>query len=322
MATIKVSVLVPIYGVERYIQRCAESLFKQTMKEGIEFIFVNDATPDNSMGLLHEVIERFPERKSQIRIIEHPVNKGISTTRATAVLAAKGEYVAYCDSDDWVESSMFLDMYELAKKEDSDIVVCDYYKEFNLGKVRICQNKEENREAIASSLLRFENIHPFLWIRMIRRSFYLEGKFFADSRISFCDDLAVTIPMHLSTDKVSLLTKPLYHYNVINLGSLTHEKTISKIESCKLAMDALEEFIVKNRYNRVLPALNFRRFYYYLPLITSLESYNPHLWLKLDNPKLHYNLVNRTKLSVWLVRHRLFKLNKLLQIIVKKLFNR
>lgn len=321
MTTTKVSVLIPIYGVEKYIQRCALSLFSQTMKEHIEFIFVNDATPDNSMALLKEVIERFPERKSQIKIIQHPVNKGLATARITALMAATGEYVVHCDSDDWTEPSMYLEMYNLAKKNDSDIVVCDYFKEFDSGRVVVCQKIEETREEIASSLLRFECLHPFFWIRMIRRSFYLKGEFFADSKISFCEDLAVTIPMHLSTDKVSLLSKPLYHYNVINLQSLTHEKTVKKIESCRLAMDNIEDFIVKNKYYEVLPALNFRRFFYFLPLITNLESYDPHLWLKLDNPNIRIKLVSRSKLSVWLVRHHLLLFNKILQILVRLLFN-
>lgn len=322
MSAIKVSVLVPIYGVEKYIKRCAESLFRQTMKDGIEFIFVNDATPDNSMVLLQSVIKQYPERASQITIIEHPVNRGLATARITGLKAAKGEYVAHCDSDDWVEPSMYSEMYELAKKEDSDIVVCDYYSETAKESIRVCQHKESSRESITSSLLRFDSMQPFLWIRMIKRSFYMEGRFFADSRISFCEDLAVTIPMHLSTDKVSLLSKPLYHYNIINTGSLTHEKTVKKYESCRLAMDNIEEFMVSNGYDSVLPALNLRRFYYYLPLITCLESYDPNLWLMIDNPTLRVKLGYRSKLSVWLVRHHLFKLNKVLLIAVRKLFRR
>lgn len=86
----KISVLIPVYGVEKYIERCAESLFSQTMHDGIEFIFVNDATTDRSMEILYNVIERHPERQGQITIIEHEQNKGIAVARVTGVLAAKG----------------------------------------------------------------------------------------------------------------------------------------------------------------------------------------------------------------------------------------
>ncbi|MCM1452577.1 MAG: glycosyltransferase [Clostridium sp.] len=129
MNTIKVSVLIPIYGVEKYIARCARSLFNQTLKEGIEFIFVNDATKDNSMDVLKSVIDEFPNRKEQIRIIEHSENKGLAVARVTGVTSAKGEYVTHCDSDDWVEPTMYEKMYNVAKQKGSDIVVCDYVTE-------------------------------------------------------------------------------------------------------------------------------------------------------------------------------------------------
>lgn len=319
---IKVSVIVPIYGVEKYIQRCVHSLMRQTMKDCIEFIFVNDATPDNSMQLLSEVLDCYPQRKNQVKIIEHTENKGLAVTRVTGLMAARGEYVAHCDSDDWVEPSMYIDMYNLAKKDDADIVVCDYLSESNDGNLRIFQYKENSREKITSSLLKFESMHPFLWIRLIKRKFYCDGKFFADRKISFCEDLAVTIPMHLSTDNVSLLSKALYHYNVVNSGSMTQERSLKKIESCKLAMDKIEEFILSHGYESVLPALEYRRFLYFIPLITCLESYNPHRWLELDNPNININLMIRSRISVWLVRHRLFKLNKLLQVFVRKIFKK
>ena len=90
---IKVSVCVPVYGVEKYIERCARSLFEQTMKEGIEFIFVDDCTPDRSMEILERVREEYPERTRQVKIVRHPENQGLTGARNTALKEAEGEFL-------------------------------------------------------------------------------------------------------------------------------------------------------------------------------------------------------------------------------------
>ena len=83
MSIPNISVVVPIYGVEKYIDSCANSLFSQTMTDNVEFIFVNDATKDNSIGVLLNVMLRYPHLKSQIRIINHNENKGLPAARNT-----------------------------------------------------------------------------------------------------------------------------------------------------------------------------------------------------------------------------------------------
>lgn len=319
---IKVSVLIPVYGVEKYIERCARSLFSQTLNDDIEFIFVDDATPDRSIDILEEIIGEYPDRKPNIRILHHERNKGLAVARVTGIKAARGEYVAHCDSDDWVEPDTYQLMYETAKANDSDIVVCSYISEYGTGNEIKQQTLLPDREQVVSSMLRFEEMHPFLWLRLIRKEFYDKHDFRADPKITFCEDLAVTIPMHLLTDKVSVVSKPLYHYNCINSGSMTQERNLRKIESCRLAMDCLEDFIIKTNHPAVMPALNYRRFLYFIPLITCLECYDPKRWLELDDPTIRIDLMIRSRLSVWLVRHKQFFLNKLVQILVRKIFNR
>lgn len=98
---ISVSVIIPIYKVESFIVRCVESLFNQSLSEGVEFIFVNDATPDRSVELLQEQLGFFPSRKEQVILLEHAENKGLPAARNTGLSVAKGEYVFHCDSDDF-----------------------------------------------------------------------------------------------------------------------------------------------------------------------------------------------------------------------------
>jgi glycosyltransferase involved in cell wall biosynthesis len=92
--TYKVSILVPVYGVENYIERCARSLFEQTY-ENIEFVFVDDCSPDNSIQELEKIIKNYPNRKGQIKIIHHEKNIGLSGARHTAINNATGDFVIH-----------------------------------------------------------------------------------------------------------------------------------------------------------------------------------------------------------------------------------
>ena len=109
----KLSVIVPIWGVEKYIEKCARSLFESDLDD-MEFIFVDDCTPDKSIELLEALMEQYPERKKQSSIVRHEVNKGLPQARKTGFEASRGEFVTYCDSDDWVAPSMYSKMLATA----------------------------------------------------------------------------------------------------------------------------------------------------------------------------------------------------------------
>ena len=120
-----VSVLVPVYNVSNFIERCAHSLFQQTF-EDIEYIFVNDCTPDNSIEKLQKVMEQYPNRKERIKIVHHEKNRGLAAARNTAIDNSSGKYIQHIDSDDWIEPGMIEQMYNKAEAEQADIVVCDF----------------------------------------------------------------------------------------------------------------------------------------------------------------------------------------------------
>ena len=128
-----VSVIIPVYKVEPYIARCARALFSQTM-EDLEFIFVDDCTPDASIAVMREVLQEFPERKEQVVVYRMPQNSGLVAVRMQGLALARGEYVIHCDSDDAVDPEAYQLMYEKAVAEDLDIVTCDF-RLVNLKKV-------------------------------------------------------------------------------------------------------------------------------------------------------------------------------------------
>lgn len=153
----KVSLLIPVYGVEKYIEKCAVSLFEQTY-EDIEYIFVDDCTPDNSMNVLSGVIERYPKRKDHTRIIHHDCNKGLAQARNTALEAATGDFVLNVDSDDYLELQAIERLCAVADKKKADVVVFGFYSVYVKGRVA-CPNMYHfvDKESYLKSLLEKKN---------------------------------------------------------------------------------------------------------------------------------------------------------------------
>ena len=132
----KISVVIPVYKASSTIEKCAKSLFEQTMTEDVEFLFVNDCTPDNSIEILMSVVSRYPHLKEQIRILNNERNLGVSQARKRGIKEARGEYIAWVDSDDWIEPTMLEKMWEATRGGVVDVVVqnvvIDHYREEEL----------------------------------------------------------------------------------------------------------------------------------------------------------------------------------------------
>ena len=120
MRSVKVSVIVPVYNVEKYLDKCLDSLVRQTLQE-IEIIVVNDGSPDNSQPIIDRYVEAYPEKV--VGYIKE--NGGLGDARNYGIDRAHGEYIGFVDPDDWVDIKMFQTMYEMAKKEGNDVVICD-----------------------------------------------------------------------------------------------------------------------------------------------------------------------------------------------------
>ena len=134
----KVSIVVPIYNVAQFIKKCAHSLFTQSF-EDIEYIFVDDCTPDNSIELLNQVLLSYPQRKDSVHIFTHEHNKGLVATRQTGISHAKGEYIICLDSDDWINTDMVQLLYSEAENGNYDIVYCNY-AEYRNGEYKEIKN--------------------------------------------------------------------------------------------------------------------------------------------------------------------------------------
>lgn len=237
-----VSILVPIYGVEQYIERCAISLFEQTY-DNIEYIFVNDATKDNSIAVLNTVIEHYPNRKSAVHIVHHPHNKGLSAARNTAVANSTGEYLIHVDSDDYLAVNAIYHLTAKAEQTKADIVLFDTNILTNAGVVAEKVGYTHKQTYIKHMLLHTEKCAH--WNKFYRGSFYRHSGIQSCEDIRLAEDYAVTPRLVHEAQIIAVLHEPLYFYETRNQSSYVHNLTPSAIESQYRADKVLVEWFRK-----------------------------------------------------------------------------
>ena len=259
------SVIIPIYGVEKYIERCAESLFSQSL-EDVEFIFIDDCTPDHSMELLQTVINkhcaRITEMNWTVRVERMPKNGGLAAVRRYGVGLASGDYLIHCDSDDWPEPDAYRCMYDKAIAEDCDMVFCDFFKSTDTEKSPCSRlgNIPLDKEAILKAMLCDRLPSHSIWSVMFRRSLYQGVTHPTDSMAE--DWCAVFQLLFLSNGRLGYVQKPLYNYYVnadsisFNPHRIEDRKMVEKrirnchqmVENCNIVFDFIERNGVTANY--------------------------------------------------------------------------
>lgn len=214
-----ISVLIPVYNVEKYIERCLISLFENTIARYCEFIIVDDCSPDNSMNVIQSVLEKYTNIKENISLHSHDCNRGSAATRNTALLHSHGEYVICVDSDDWVEPDYLERLYVKANETHADIVVCDLYKEYIHKTIRIKNQLCEDAEECLKGLLTGQ-VEGWLWIKLIRRSLILENNISWVEGVDLWEDVLFSIKICYFASKIKYLSLPLYHYVQYNNNSI------------------------------------------------------------------------------------------------------
>lgn len=235
----KISVVIPVYGVEKYIERCAISLFEQTLDD-IEYIFVDDCTPDRSMMILNTVINKYRFRlakeKKVVRTERMLTNSGQAAVRKHGIQLCTGDYIIHCDSDDWVDTNMYNIMYNEAITNNADIVSCNYYLSDGINHTPYKIDKENKL------------LQGPVWNRLVKRELY------RDSRVKYpkankAEDSALMMQLSFLADKKIFIPKYLYYY-FINPESICHvptmEACLKRFEDELLNTDLVINFLIEN----------------------------------------------------------------------------
>ena len=210
-----VSLIVPIYGVEAYIEQCARSVLGQTYPN-MEFIFVNDGTKDGSMDVLSRVLKDFPDRN--VKIVNKE-NAGLPQARKSGLEVATGEYVMHVDADDWIEADAAARLVEKALETGADLVYCDFWKEY-ANRSKLDHERLYTVETKASWMKRLYNdgAYGYVWCKFAKRSLY-EGIF--APRFNMHEDIIFSTQLIFRATSIAQLSVPLIHYRRTNDSSAT-----------------------------------------------------------------------------------------------------
>ena len=239
--SIKVSILIPIFRVEKYVEECLRSVFEQTY-ENIEYVLVNDATPDNSMQVVRDIIMKYPKRKQSVIVLENETNKGIAFTRNRLLQNASGDFIYFVDSDDFIEKETVEKFVDAVQNSDVDIVRCNHFR-YDQGKITtILRTPLKEGEDLLTHCLASENAMTFLPLLLIRRSLFVDNDISFPEDVKACEDFLISVKLFYYTKKLADIPDALYYYRMENTQSITHNEKMFKINACR-SFEKIEEFL-------------------------------------------------------------------------------
>lgn len=223
----KVSIILPVYGVAQYIAKCTDSLLNQTLDD-LEIFFVDDHGPDNSMEIAKQRVEGHP-RAAEFHFIETPQNMGAGMARNFAIEQCTGEYIAFVDSDDWIEPTMFEDLYNRAKQFDADICYGQGIQDFSDGRPSNLLKNPDIAEGVISHEDRayfLSNYVSYFWTFIYKRSLILDKNIrYPEER---CADDSFFVACALFTAKTAAHVDKQYYHYLIRENSVVTTKNPTK----------------------------------------------------------------------------------------------
>ena len=304
---IKVSILVPIYKVEKYLEKMLISVFNQTYSN-IDYVFVDDGSPDNSLQLLEDCIQKLNIPSSKYKIISHIQNKGIAQTRAECIAAATGDYIYFVDGDDWIEPNAIEQMVLASKAGTIDIVGCDYYKDYESGTTTY--HHENYATSCSENLRRCINyeIATVLWKMLIKRQLFDK---FQIAPINIGEDYIVSVKLYYFAKSFVSINGAFYHYVQFNQNRLSFQGKRSIIDHVNCVKE-VERFFkaegVDDRdiYHRLLlRKFNIKSNYVLNKYLLSKDAYVKTfpeargVWCEMPYSR-------KEKLKFWMAEHGLF----------------
>lgn len=286
----KVSIIIPVYNKEEYLDRCLNSILNQTLSD-IEIILINDGSVDNSL----KICNKYALHEARIKVINQK-NAGVSAARNSGLLIATGEYITFVDPDDWVEQNMYLSMYESNIKASSDVCMCNYIKEIGSQEIKVelvSNNKILYKEEITNEIIlnligpaTIDSNNSFImgnvWRLLIKKDLIDRYHIRFPHEISLMEDLIFCLIVFSNTNKVCIDQKFHYHYcTQQDSATLVYRNNKHKLQLNAISL--IEQFLVKEN---LLEVTNDRMKNRYINLGISSIINETHK----DNPS---NIINK-----------------------------
>lgn len=243
----KVSVVVPIYNSSSYIKQCVCSLFEQTLKD-IEYIFVDDASVDDSVDTIKDVLKIYPSRASQCKFLYNERNLGVSSSRNRGLKVASGDFVCFCDNDDWLDRNMLLSMYNYAEYYKSDLVLCNAIS-VECGEEKLLSIQYPNINRIEALRKYISSIWNPIWNMLIKRDLFFDNNIFFPDGKNMCEDYYVSTKLLLNSVNPLHINEAYYYYNRSNPSSFLHNQSEdSNRMKLDVNLDLISYFKEKGEY--------------------------------------------------------------------------
>lgn len=277
----KVSVIIPIYKVENFIARCARSLFEQTLTEDVEFIFVDDASPDQSVSIIHQCLDDYPVRKNQTKILVHSHNLGLPSARNTGLQAATGKYIFHCDSDDYLDSRALEWMYETAERNRADMVWCDWYLSFAHNERYMKQPAYDSPVEALKGMLGGAMKYN-VWNKLVSRRLYIDNQIVFPDGHGMGEDMTM-IRLAACAKRVCYLPQAFYHYvrqNEQGFTQVQQQVGINRrhLEDLKWNVELTANFVAQKWGRQVEKELAFFKLEAKFPFLISEDTERYALW--------------------------------------------
>lgn len=287
---IQVSIVMPVYNVEKYLRQCLDSLFSQTL-QSIEIIAVNDGSTDNSL----QILEEYQKNKPQIMKIYSTKNRGVSHARNYGIKKAIGDYILFVDSDDFIEIDMCEKLYNKAVADDNDIVICTRYNVYEDPHTGLLRRDHIKLELINDSFNLHDNkyelahILPFPWDKLFKRDLLTGMEFPLNMRF---EDIVFVYQVVVKAKNIGVVDEPLYNYRKTAQGGFLNtfsKQTLDIIKAFELVLDYMEKQGYMDHYHDELEFICSRHFLYrYITLFKNENRGKGKLDIKLE-------IINKTQ---------------------------
>lgn len=307
------SVIIPIYKVEKYIEQCARSLFEQTQND-LEYIFINDCSPDRSIEVLQHVLDDYPQRKAQVKILYNKQNLGQSGTRNRGMKFASGDYIINCDPDDWVDKDYYHAIIQKINETHAEIIMCDY----------ITESENHSRVVIYDNFL-----HPHDRIRMkrqllwslcctaIKRTLIEENDIYPPKGINMTEDFNMLVRVCYYAKSITNMHGPMYHYRCDRSDSIvnTSKRSQKILLEQRKSLQQIVDFLIEKNFDAgegiIISKRNMRDFFLFINDYKNWRQTFPevvdYVYNDASIPKI-YRKLYKLGAEYWLLPFKIYRL--------------
>lgn len=293
-----ISIIIPVYQVEKYLRKCLDSVIAQTFSD-LEIILIDDGSTDSS----GEICNEYATKDSRIKVI-HQENQGLSASRNVGLDIARGDFIGFVDSDDYIEPAMFENLYQAALKNNADIVICNFIKADDVGKNLICSDfgnqTEDSKDFVKKDGIRYN----YVWHKLYRKHLFKTIRFPEDK---LWEDLFVMHNIFWTAKKITFIPYIGYNY-------LQHTQSISSKRLCETHLDYCDGIIARLKFLNDVCASPKAIHHWIMSLYTTREEYRKAGALKNHTIRKRWkNIHNEFRKIFFKIQKRDFSLNRILQ---------